>query len=229
MYVVASDNLWYGSGQRQFVWSWENRWGKGFGNILDIPGILTTKHLVLNFDYFEDDEVFQEIALEELKIALEKLSSLVSLEIDATWLIKFEAGLFDRLQHLKKLVIGESAFEYIRQGAFSGLESLETLLIYSNALRRIEEGAFAGLNNLEKLVIRSDSLECIEKSSFQGLNKLRQLDIYADSLAALGPGVFNGLARLQELSCYNFYELAPGVLRDLPSDVKICTDKYVDY
>ena len=104
---------------------------------------------------------------------------------------------FDRLKHVKYLLLSDNKIESIAPGTFNGTSglssSLRILFMSNNLIKKIGATVFDGMTNLVFLELSNNNIRNIEPGAFKTLKRLRALGIHANKLQIALPGTFEGL------------------------------------
>ncbi|XP_058250056.1 carboxypeptidase N subunit 2 [Hemibagrus wyckioides] len=147
--------------------------------------------------------------------AFEGLTSLQELEISGTFLLALEAGLFNKLDKLTKLLLNNNhKIKILAPNLFESLEKLEVLQLHGNMLQNLHKALFLKLTNLHELNLSSNQLSTVDTSR---LSKLKKLDLGLNQITDLSLDTFKGNLQLQILSLQGnmISKLDPGIFSHL--------------
>lgn len=147
--------------------------------------------------------------------AFNHLTSLEELEISGGLFLALEAGTFNKLSKLTKLLLNNNdKIRILAPSIFDSLEKLETLQLRGNMLQNVHSALFHKLSNLQELNLSSNKLSKIHTSE---LSKLKKLNLGLNQITSLSLDSFRGNPRLQILSLQGnrITKIAPGIFSQL--------------
>lgn len=147
--------------------------------------------------------------------AFKGLTSLEELEISGSpFLLALEAGTFNRLNKLTKLLLNNNKIKLLAPSIFDSLEKLEMLQLSGNMLTSLHRALFNKLYNLQELNLSSNKLSTICTSK---LSKLKKLELGLNQITFLSLDTFSGNPQLQILSLQGnqITKITPGMFSQL--------------
>lgn len=147
--------------------------------------------------------------------AFKGLTSLEELEISGSYLLFLEAGTFNSLNKLTKLLLNNNnKIKLLAPSIFNSLEKLETLQLSGNSLTSLHKALFNNLYNLQELNLSFNKLSEIHTSK---LGKLKKLDLGLNQFTFLPLDTFSGNPQLQILSLQGnqITKITPGIFSQL--------------
>ncbi|XP_040274690.1 toll-like receptor 3 [Bufo bufo] len=130
-------------------------------------------------------------------------SSLISLNLTKTEVIKLESGAFYGLKHLQVLDLGLNQIDqYLTGEEFGGLHSIKQIYLSYNKHLTLSSSSFCNIPTLEKLNLRKTALtfKSTSNSPFNCLSNLTYLDLSNNNIANIEEDYFSGLHNLRILN-----------------------------
>ena len=162
-----------------------------YGNLISEINLQTLKGIESNIEYldlgFNVIDKIDRISYPSLRyLNLEKNS------------IKNVTGIFNKLQNLQVLNIGENQVEEIGSDTFEEMTNLLTINMNQNKIRMLKPGIFAN-QYLTKVNMSGNKLEEIETGSFSELNILEDVDLSNNMITTIKNGAFDRIPHLKRL------------------------------
>lgn len=155
------------------------------------------------------------------RMSFKDLYSLQDLNLSKNNIYVIEAGVFDYLTDLKRLILSQNQLMKIPENAIqnlgklieidlnlnfidnlsfpSTLNSLEVLKVRSNLIRSLSNETFENLPRLRKLDLSDNNFTQVPSFQFSKLSSLEHLNLSSNMFDAIGPNSFRNLYKLREI------------------------------
>ncbi len=117
-------------------------------------------------------------------------------------IIENVTGMFNLLQNLQVLNLGENNIETLSPETFADMTNLLHLNLYNNKIKNLNPGVFEN-KFLTKVNLSGNLLQEIESKSFSDLPILEEVDMSNNLIAVINTGAFNGIPHLKRLHLQN--------------------------
>lgn len=162
-----------------------------YGNLISEISLETFKGIESNIEYM--DLGFNVID----KIDRINYPSLRYLNLEKNR-IKNVNGIFNRLQNLQVLNIGENEVEEIGDDTFEEMTNLLQIIMNNNKIKKLKPGIFTN-QFLTKVNMSGNMLENIQTGSFSKLDILEEVDLSHNRITTIKNGAFDKIPHLKRL------------------------------
>ncbi|XP_077861992.1 uncharacterized protein LOC144343146 [Saccoglossus kowalevskii] len=145
------------------------------------------------------DLILTQNKLQTIPLAIQNLTSLVSLHLYRNVITSIDANAFYGLDKLKFINLHDNQISYIDENAFANLVDINNIYLTANYLVRLPETIFLHNRKLQYLALGDNKLMNISEKSFRGLTSLQHLDLRQNIIQSLAPDLFKTNTALHEL------------------------------
>ena len=107
-------------------------------------------------------------------------------------------GVFNLLQNLQVLNLGENDIDELTGDTFAGMTNLLHINLYNNKIKKLKPGVFEN-QFLTKVNLSGNLLDEVESKAFSQLPILEEVDLSSNQIAAIDTGAFDGIPHLKRL------------------------------